>query len=168
MKNNNQGFTLVELIVSIAILSLLSFGATYFLNSGVRTFNTVESATQLQFDSQIVMAQVEHYILSASEEIYWDELNRDLYLTSKDETGATQVSVFSINSDGLTYGEDAPGNDIVSRSVTTMDVKLTTRADSDGNERIAQVELTIEFLHDGRHYMTTQYITLRNAPKARA
>ena len=43
MKNDNRGFTLVELIVSIAIFSIVMLMAFSFMVSGARTFSNVNS-----------------------------------------------------------------------------------------------------------------------------
>ena len=55
MKNNHRGFTLLELIVSFAILSVLVLVVVGFMSAGAGTYRSVSTETTLQYNSQLTL-----------------------------------------------------------------------------------------------------------------
>ena len=51
MRNNDHGFTLVELIVSIALLGIIAVAAAGFLVTGTRTYTNVNYSVRLQYET---------------------------------------------------------------------------------------------------------------------
>ena len=68
-KMNNKGYSLMELIVSFAILGFVAIAVLSVMNAGTSMFNTVDSEINLQSKSQIAMAQFQQYFIGCSQGI---------------------------------------------------------------------------------------------------
>jgi len=69
MRNNDRGFTLVELIVSIALLGIIAVAAAGFLVTGTRTYTNVNYSVRLQYETQLAMNQIQNYVMNCSQGI---------------------------------------------------------------------------------------------------
>jgi prepilin-type N-terminal cleavage/methylation domain-containing protein len=76
---NNKGFSLVELIIAMAILSLVSLTVAGMMKTGTSTYNSAKSELDLQMESQILLAQINTMILEANYASY-DSANNVLAL----------------------------------------------------------------------------------------
>lgn len=65
VKLNNRGFSLVELIVGIAILVIVSGAALGFMMTSTKTYKNVSDDVDLQEEAQIVMNQLETMVQNA-------------------------------------------------------------------------------------------------------
>ncbi len=73
MVKNNKGFTMVELVVSIAIFAILSIGITNFMVTGTNLFASVNTYVDLQYESQTAMAQLQEYVIDSNYSVNWDD-----------------------------------------------------------------------------------------------
>lgn len=62
---DNRGFTLVELIVGIAILVIVAGAALGFMMTSTKTYKNVSDDVDLQEEAQIVMNQLETLVMNA-------------------------------------------------------------------------------------------------------
>ena len=159
LRKNNRGITLVELIVSAAILGIVAMCASAFMLAGARTYNSVNYAVRLQYQAQLAMAQLQEYTVDCSRGIAWDETTSTLYIVNGDE-----VHVFDYDSASkeITYGTASFAESLsitveglVAEHVESMSVKMEDR----------QIEITLNMARDNKHYNATQVIALRNRPK---
>ena len=70
MKKNNSGFSLVELIVSVAILGIIVAAVGAFAVSGSRAYASVYSGVSLQVESQMALNQVREYAVDCGAGVY--------------------------------------------------------------------------------------------------
>jgi len=80
MIKNNKGFSLVELIVTFAIISIIGLAVAGFMSVSNRQFKTVSNDVGLQYDQQVVVNQIRDYILESSDAIYYDNDDQALYV----------------------------------------------------------------------------------------
>ena len=65
MKQRNKGFTLMELIISIAIMAIVGGMLGGLLYLGTHGFKSVTQEENLQSDAQMVFSQIENYVIDA-------------------------------------------------------------------------------------------------------
>ncbi len=103
MAKNNKGFTLVELVVSIAIFGILSIAVMNFMTTGANLFSTVDTRLNLQYESQLAMAQLQEYIIDCN----YSVMNRPT-----DNRIIVVNSEYRFEDDG-TESTDASGSQII-------------------------------------------------------
>ena len=164
MKRNNRGFTMVELIVSIAILGIIAVAVSSFLLAGTRSYTKVNYAVRLQYETQLAMNQIESYVMNGSQGIAWD--NKTLYIVNSDKTmtvlklSGTQILLFS---DAKQKEPTIDDKNIFAEHVKDLKIEFTPQAsDKPQNATTAKVTLTME--SGGRTYTGVQKIALRNKP----
>ncbi|WP_167955245.1 PilW family protein [Anaerosporobacter faecicola] len=64
-KLNNQGLTLVELIIVMALAGIVSLIAFSFLQSGTQFYNTISAEVDLQMESQTTYNQIREMVMNA-------------------------------------------------------------------------------------------------------
>lgn len=165
MKKNNRGFTLVELIVSIAILGIIAVAAAGFLLAGTRSYTSVNYSVRLQYESQLVMSQIQNYVMNCNCGIAWE--NGTMYIVDTSDTGKT-VNEIKLSGGKLMYGTPAAAEtitdtapDVMSEHVTGMTVTCTPNADT---HRADTMQIKLQMKMGGKEYEATQTIALRNNP----
>ncbi len=91
---DNKGFTLIELIVSIAILGLIMASVTTVIAYVSRTFVRGSADANMQRESQMVMNQIENLIVDTNGGVSYDDSVADvkslkLYRAEDDGAGST-------------------------------------------------------------------------------
>lgn len=66
-KLNNEGYSLVELIVSMLVMSMVMFIAIAFINSSRNTYERISTETSLQTEAQITTNYINEIMLEALE-----------------------------------------------------------------------------------------------------
>jgi len=171
MKKNNRGVTLIELLVSIAILGIIAVGATGFLVVGSKTYNNVSYSVRLQYESQLVMNQIQKYVISCSDGIAWDSANNTLYVADAADDGGDTLYVFRFDpvSGCLYFGSGAAAatpvgaDDLMAEHITGISVAFSA-AGSAGRANSAAVEISMA--RGTKTYTGKQTIALRNQPLA--
>ena len=97
MKRNNRGFTLVELIVSIAILGIIAVAVSSFLLAGTRSYTKVNYAVRLQYETQLAMNQIQSYVMNCSRGIAWDGSKLYVDGSGTDDTALKEISYDAAN-----------------------------------------------------------------------
>ena len=88
-KMNNKGYSLMELIVSFAILGFVAIAVLSVMNAGTSMFNTVDSEINLQSKSQITMAQFQQYFIGCSQGICVQDFSS---LEAEESSSATSTT----------------------------------------------------------------------------
>lgn len=70
-KQKNGGFTLVEMIVVVAITAVFSAVVLTAVTAGSRLFRSISGSTRVQMDTQELTDSVEKLIVNAGESIYY-------------------------------------------------------------------------------------------------
>lgn len=103
MKRNNSGFTMVELLVTIAVSFIVLSAAATLLLLGLRVHKTTQKEAEEQQTVRIVLSALEE--LSASGKIYRVEpLSDGWQLQGKASNGAAGAVLLRYNSGTLTSG----------------------------------------------------------------
>lgn len=67
MKMDNKGITLVELMIALAVSTIVILGATVFLSTSQSSYQREKTRIDLQQEAQIATAQITNLLLEASE-----------------------------------------------------------------------------------------------------
>lgn len=103
MKRNNSGFTMIELLVTVAVSSIVLAAAASLMLLGLRVHKTTQKEAEEQQTVRIVLSALED--LSASGKIYRVEpLSDGWQLQGKDSGGAAGAVLLRYNSGKLTSG----------------------------------------------------------------
>ena len=158
-KTDNRGFTLVELIVSTAILSIVALAASTFMIAGTRTYSSLNYTVRLQYEAQIAMAQLQEYTVDCSSGIAWDNSTKTLYVVN-----GTTVHLFDFDptAQTLSYGTGSAA-EILSVSATALAAEHIT--DMNVTLEEGKAEITLNMQRNNKTFDATQVIALRNQPK---
>ena len=77
MKKDNKGFSLVELLIAIAISSIVLMALVMLITQAVRSYTKQTALAQIQSDADISLNQMSKNILEATE-IKIEKLNGDV------------------------------------------------------------------------------------------
>lgn len=119
MKQRNKGFTLIELIVTIAIIAIFSGVVLTVVGTGAHSYRTTSSNTKVQMETQDVMDQIQNIII---------DVNRSVYYTYGD---AMNSSVGDLVSNDIDSNGEASGT---AMSKTFMACSGKESSDSAGSE----------------------------------
>lgn len=101
MKQKNKGFTLIELIVTIAIIAIFSGVVLTVVGTGVHSYRTTSSNTKVQMETQDVMDQIQNIIIDVNRSVYYtygDAMNSsvgDLVSNDIDSNGEASGTAMS-------------------------------------------------------------------------
>ena len=179
MKLNNKGVSLVELIVTIAILGIISVGVQGFTLVSAKINSNVNSNVKLQYESQMVMANVQKHIVNAGDKVSWyfdTETEVDaktktlLMLTAGEGEAADSVKVLFFNKEQkiLYYGEGPVAESgpttvsiyKLSENITDFSVSFTPDAG-----KATKADITLEAERNREKYVGVQSVALRNKPE---
>ena len=103
MKIGTKGYTLIELIVSMALLGIVAAMCFGFMLSGMHSYNSVFDNVDLQGKSQLAMNHVREYMIDATTGIYFDVDQSKLYIINTDEKNG---AVGKVNYVAHTFAHD--------------------------------------------------------------
>ncbi|NCB51810.1 MAG: type II secretion system protein [Clostridia bacterium] len=181
---NNKGFSLIELIISIAILGIVAVAALGFMVSGTRGFSSVSSNVSLQYKSQLAMNYIQEYVIDCNTGICFQ--NNTLYVIDSEtvtnaETGDDEI-VFNVHIFKYVSGDEAiyymestatyqatgeysftvsdpdPLTDLLTDGVSSFSVSLS------GISQVSEATVSIDFFLRSRTFSGSQTIALRNLP----
>lgn len=70
---NNKGLTLVELIIAVAMSTVIIGAASMFLYNAEKTYHTAEYSVDLQLEAQILMEQVANWVMESNRIVVSDD-----------------------------------------------------------------------------------------------
>ncbi|MEA4966118.1 MAG: type II secretion system protein [Oscillospiraceae bacterium] len=167
MKRNNRGFTLVELVVALAILGILSAAVIGFVSTGASAYRSVSASVNLQTESQLCMNQIQQYLIDCNGGVSF--VDDSLYILNREDDGGWWVHAFQFRGGTLYYSKNSVTNDEGSYACTVADGdKLSGHvasftADTGPAGTAAAVTLTIGFENSGKTYSAAQTTALRNS-----
>lgn len=74
MRKNQKGFTLVELIIAVAILAVVTLAVSGFIVVGSRSYTSANTDIMLQQDAQLALNQMSDVIIDTTESISYSGL----------------------------------------------------------------------------------------------
>lgn len=181
---NQKGFTLIELIIVIAILSIVSISIVGFMIAGTKSYAASSSEVNLQKEAQIVMNQLEDLIIDTSKAVTYSyqadesdsehlvvkdsEIPTDAYakhLCMYNGSVAYEVTWKRDDSNQLTYAEYTVVNGVKTNSPSQFllaDYVTTFAADLTDLEDNRVVQLNVDFEKAQRTYHASNNVTIRN------
>ena len=177
---DNRGLTLVEMLISFAILSMMMVAVFAFMSNMTTQYQNSNNEVTVQNEVQTLMQQLENYIIDANVDVEWDGTN--LYVLSDDEfcvityNSADQSLKYSgfdsgdlsedytnavTNNDRASVYSAASamcgsGSDLLAEYVAKFEPTVNLSAD----ENYVAIEIKIE--KTNRSYTATKNIYLRN------
>ena len=181
MKIGNKGYSLLELIISFAILSVVSVVVLGFMGTGANTYRSISSESALQYESQLTLGQLQEYLIDCSGGVCFDGDNDVLYVLNADDSGSTPaytLHTFHLDGNEIDYNVqpvtialddslnfdrlESMSFDLMSKNVTDFYVDFDYYFD--GAVNIAtKADVTISLSMGGRNYTGHQEIAFRNA-----
>lgn len=183
MKKKNSGYTLVELIVSIAILAIVGIGVGTVIGQSMRQYRISNTEANLQQEAQLVGNQLTNLVIDANDGVSTGAGQLNIYdYDSATKMRSKAVIAFDQMKGRLTYSyyEMADGDiawtavdgemeECLAEYVKSFSVKLldadgaviTTTTDA-GHANIEQVCITILYEIGDRSFDYEQTITMRN------
>jgi prepilin-type N-terminal cleavage/methylation domain-containing protein len=184
-KLNNHGFSLVELLVAMAILGIVSLAVYTFMNSGARLYQKTSSDADIQSEAQLVANTISDLIIDCEVNIsYEPEISnsvgggaatpitaqgRILEISNSDY----QFLIFR-QEDNLFYLERRPSAadptvyeaydinnaELLAQNITAFDVDLSRLSGKGQGKNIVTFSMTYE--KGGRKYSGNYQVNLRN------
>ncbi|HCS10014.1 MAG TPA: hypothetical protein DIV40_01030 [Clostridiales bacterium] len=156
MKNKN-GFTLIELIIILALASIVALGVMSFLITNYRSYNVINTESELQYQSQYIINYITDKILEANKfegnTFYYNDDSEVAFTFDADETRndyKNKIEYSHIDEDGdetkIPLGDYVVGLDIGISEVTESEVTIELTLQKDKSEP----------------YTATQTVYLRN------
>lgn len=66
IKRDNRGLSLVELIIAVAIASIILLAMTMFIRNALRSYQTAQNAIDLQMESHVLMEQLGAWVMEGN------------------------------------------------------------------------------------------------------
>lgn len=82
---SNKGFSLIEVIIALAIIMVVSGSIISFLLAGSRSYSSVITTTDLQKEAQLVMNQISDIVISAEKEVRYVSVVSTLEVINENE-----------------------------------------------------------------------------------
>ena len=174
MKTDNRGFTLIEMIVCLAIFAIVVAAAYGFMLTGALSFNRVNDNAETQIKSDITMNQLSECLMNCSAGITFK--NNTLYIINNDASGGTYTAnIFQFNSDNCIYFTSVPAvllsngsfscvftaSDLLAKHTQSFSVSLVP--DTAGTSAVS-AEIEVLLSYDGHSLSSKRTVALRNAP----
>lgn len=172
MKNNNSGFTLIEIIICLVIFAVVAATAFGLMLAASHSYTSVNGKMDLQLQSQLTMNQMREYIIDCNAGLYYK--NNTVYIINEETDGSYTANVFQYKSDGcIYYGKGSAnlissgtfsctvaGTDLLTDEVTSFSV--TPRSTDGAN--VSSAAISIAFKNNSASYSGVQTVALRNNP----
>ena len=178
-KVNNKGFTLVELVIATAILSVISLTVLTLMTSGTNMYSGIQKRSNVLFKSQVASTQLEEILVNVGSDDGIAVVDKDLYIVDKDDSKITRFSLDSTLSrlnmyEGTVEAEVTAENqtfnyewsDPIPFSSDIIDVTYSPHYNKDGGVNYAYafgINLTVS--KGGITYDKNSLASLRNKPK---
>ena len=173
LKKNSKGFTLVELLVTLGILSVVMIMVGSIIKMGSGTYMGISNDLSLQSESQMTMSQIQEYVIdcnNAVASISGAVTGDVLYLFDKSgEDGPVTYDGYKmeLSDDGTLWlytshvEEPTTGGfgsgEPMSRNVTAFNAELVGPSDS-----VSSVIITLTYELGGETYTGEQTVAFRN------
>ena len=108
-KNNNRGFTLIELIITVAIIAIFSGVILTFIGTGSNTYRSTSNSAKVQMEAQETADSLEDLIIDANYSIDYQSASGGAITNDIDGDSGTGDKVLIICNKSNS-GDDSTGN----------------------------------------------------------
>ena len=180
---NNRGFSLVELVVAMAILAIIGLAVVGFMGTGTNLFGSVSNETDVQEEAQITLNQISDLVTSSTRGVSYYYGDSESNLVLSDEGVPSDVSKKTL----VIYNSDCIYNviwksqekkiylrkDTIDASGTITKGKESLMAEYvtafspslKEAETKSSISIKVSFKANKKVYSTSQNFTMRNKPK---
>lgn len=155
MGKNHKGFTLVELICTIAIFSIVITGVGSAMVISARSYRNGNVELDLQQQAQITSNLLTNLIIDADRVV---SASGSTLTVEKVESGVTVTYTVYLDGDQIVYQKDGSTPQTLAEHVTGFAV-----SNAAGNDN---VDFTLQFTEGGRSYESDYHVTPRNGVTA--
>lgn len=173
MTRNNKGFSLIELIVAVAILTVAGVAIFGFVVNTSNSYSQTNKEVKLQYEQQLAVNQIRDMIVESDKGIYYDATSKTLalYGAVKTESGnkiypvtvirfvETEGKMYFGTKDFTSVSEitfaDVSNTKLLSENVTEFNVDLT-------NVKKDKVQFQVTFTVGDRTQTVKETVALRN------
>jgi prepilin-type N-terminal cleavage/methylation domain-containing protein len=185
-KNNNGGFTLVELIISLAILSMILATACAFMVMGAKSFFAVNERVELQYSSGQALGQMNQKIINSNgkvvlkkegtsgvklfliQAVTWDDitLKPTAYQISCYTYDAAEGTLTYKESGQAAFGLGTAESDIAfgEEHVLCSNIISATFTENPSDHRLYGLKIELNLKKHGKTYNAKRDISPRNHP----
>lgn len=162
--SNNKGFSLIELIVSLAVIMIVGGSIASFLLTGSNSYASVINNTDLQEEAQLVMNQISDIVITAEKAVNFKNADNKLEVFNENEK---YEIVFKNSEKKLYYNKFDRKTGTVkfipeSENVLMAENVSFFEADSTKVESTNKLIVRIVFENKSKTYVKEEIITLRN------
>lgn len=163
-KLNNAGFTLMELIITIAILGIVGGVIVVFLQTSTKSYESTDKEVNIQYDAQVILNQIGSYILDADEGFY--QTDNTVYIYSNGES-ALDIEILSWDAEKqeLYYEKKQQRNynqeTVVEKTTLAQNVSDFSM-DFSKVEKEQKVDARLELQNNDKNFSATATWNLRN------
>lgn len=165
-KLNNKGFTLVELIIVMAIMGLVGLAVAGFIGTSSSQYKSATKEVDLQYEAQIFMNQLGDMVQSASKvtaftysatagDVEVFEVTKKI---EDPESGNIETPVYkltlNLDKSKVYMQKDSGSKELMAEYVSGFKATI----DKDKNS----VNFDVDFKNDNKTYNVTQNFTMRN------
>lgn len=130
-KLNNAGISLVEIMVTIAILGVVGGIVIGFLQSGTKSYQNTDREVDMQYDAQVLLNQVGDYVINANSGLKQKDNTVYIYNTNEN-TLETEILSWDSQEQILYYEKTEKVNEtestVVDKTVLSKNVSQIGRA----------------------------------------
>lgn len=173
MKKNDRGYSLVELIVAIAIFAVVGIAVFGFMTYSSNNYRRTNTDIKLQYEQQLAVNQVRDLIVESTSAIYFDESSKTLAIYSLGTSDAGNVVypvtkvAFDAAEKKLYFGKKTfDTKDSISYAAITDTQLLAENVDSFevdlSKVKRDKVTFKITFLVQDKSQEVTEVVALRN------
>lgn len=171
MIKGSKGFTLLELIVVIALFSIVTITIFGLITSSTATYSAVSDDLSLQYESQAAMSQIQEYVIDCNGAVCYNSDDATLYLLYLDKTAISETSTgctihaftWKEDENEIYYatGEVLKGDSGFSYSLSEYEMsEYVTGFEAAASD--SSVTVTTTFSKRRDHYTASQTIAMRN------
>lgn len=172
MKKNNKGFTLTELIVSVAIFGILSVAVLGFVYASSRSYSSVYSSIGLQAESQLALNQVKERLIDCNGAVSFHEdaassTLRVVCITDSDGDGESESVCHAFRylvEDGRLYYRLFEGEGDFGGGVDGWEPVAGGLTEFNYTRERDAATVTMSFERRGKTYSGAEVVSLRNSP----
>jgi len=180
---NNKGFSLVELIVSFAILAIAGLAIYGMMSTSTNHFKKTGGDVGLQYEQQVVVNKLRDTLLESSNALSYDDSTKILYVYNQEDMGptapgaSTHIYKYKVTKIFLSGTELKQVSKIFDDISGTDGVDITAISDDDAKllgeevkditfdlDKISEgkIGFVITFESEGKELVSEQVVSLRN------
>lgn len=192
IRKDQKGFTLVELLVAVAIAAIVGGAVFGFMIVGARSFSSTSTEVNLQYEAQLAFNQLQDILIDTAvgiDYIYGSSEMEEIFVKNESDipAGASFKKLRMYNTDiiyeivwnrvesRLYYNEysaikstDSDGNETINKGSVLAEKERMADEITDFSVDLTRMEnkrivrVDMEFSRGDKHYRSSHNITLRN------